>query len=317
MIRIVIIVVAAAFALLAAREPDPRLRAALDALTPHVHEIEGADGGFYCPMDPDIRASKSGTCPRCGMNLVRGYPDLVEYPLDLQMTPPAPRPNEPTRLTFGLTDPRTSERARRFEVVHEKLYHVFVVSDDLSFFLHTHPERSADEDFHLDVKFPKPGMYRVLSDFYPSGGGPQLIVNTLFVPGVQSTSSLERVRRDLDPKQTENAHVELKIETSAVAGARTLLRFKLSPAEGLEPYLGAWGHVLAASGDLVDMIHAHPLSATDDKSGKDLAFNMAFPRSGIYRVWLQFQRQGVVNTAAFNIPVTENGHWRDFAVAAK
>ena len=36
---------------------------------------------------------------------------------------------------------------------------------------------------------------------------------------------------------------------------------------------------------------------------KQIQFNMIFPRAGIYRVWVQFQRKGVVNTVAFNIPV--------------
>jgi hypothetical protein len=30
---------------------------------------------------------------------------------------------------------------------------------------------------------------------------------------------------------------------------------------------------------------------------------MLFPRAGIYRVWVQSQRKGVVNTVAFNVPV--------------
>ena len=37
--------------------------------------------------------------------------------------------------------------------------------------------------FRLAVNFPKPGMYRVLNDFYPKGGTPQLNANTLLVSG--------------------------------------------------------------------------------------------------------------------------------------
>ncbi len=60
--------------------------------------------------------------------------------------------------------------------------------------------------------------------------------------------------------------------------------------------------MLAVSEDLVDMIHSHPFIAD---GGPNVQFNMIFPRQGIYRVWVQFQRKGVVNTVAFNIPVTE------------
>jgi len=306
MTRITVIVVAAVFSLLAARTPDPRVRAALDALSPHTHDIDDStESGFYCPMDPDVRSPKAGHCVRCGMALVRGAPDLVEYPLDLHIEPVVPRPADLTRLTFALTDPRTQQSVHRFEVVHEKLYHAFVVSEDLSFFLHAHPERSGDDDFHLDVRFPKPGMYRVLSDFYPAGGTPQLIANTVIIPGGAWDPKTANLQADLSPKRTENASVELKVQSLNVAGARTSLRFLLMPADGLEPYLGTWGHLLTASADLIDMVHGHPLSATDMRAGKELEFNMAFPRPGVYRVWLQFQRLGVVNTVAFNIPVDQ------------
>jgi hypothetical protein len=67
--------------------------------------------------------------------------------------------------------------------------------------------------------------------------------------------------------------------------------------------------MLAASADLIDMVHGHPTAAIDDSGGgaKDLQFDMAFPRSGVYRIWVQFQRLGVVNTVAFNVPVEEPG----------
>jgi hypothetical protein len=92
-----------------------------------------------------------------------------------------------------------------------------------------------------------------------------------------------------------------------LAGFKTIMFFKLTPNEGIEQYIGAWAHMMAASNDLIDMIHTHPIYVTDPDEGayKQIQINMIFPRPGIYRVWVQFQRKGVVNTVAFNIPVDE------------
>jgi hypothetical protein len=37
-----------------------------------------------------------------------------------------------------------------------------------------------------------------------------------------------------------------------------------------------------------------------------MLFQTTFPRRGIYRVWVQVQRKGVVNIVAFNVPVQED-----------
>jgi hypothetical protein len=87
-----------------------------------------------------------------------------------------------------------------------------------------------------------------------------------------------------------------------IVGLKTLLFFKISPVDGLEKYIGAWGHMLAASDDLIDMIHDHPFIAD---GGPKMQFNIIFPRARIYKIWVQFQRKGVVNTASFTVPVSE------------
>jgi len=306
MARLTIILAVAMFCFITARPPDPRMLAAIEALDiNHRHELEAEpDGSYYCPMDPDIRSVRPGRCSRCGMGLVEGAPDLLEYPLDLQVMPPSPRVAEPTRLTFALTDPRTHQPVRSFQLMHEKQYHAFVVSEDLSFFIHAHPERARnDADFHLDVRFPKPGLYRVLSDFYPVGGTPQLITNTVIVPGDASHNPPPQLTVDIAPKNTANARVTLASgATDIVAGQPASLDFRVGPLDGLEPYLGAWGHMLAASADLIDIEHHHPTSTADGKE-KEMRFDLIFPRAGMYRVWVQFQRKGVVNTVAFDVPV--------------
>jgi len=261
-----VILAVAAFSLYTTPPQNPRVLAALDALSSrHSHQVRGdTDGSFYCPMEPDIRSNQAGKCPRCGMTLIEGVPDILEYPVDLSLDPAVPHPNELTRLTFGLIDPRTERAVRKLEVVHEKLYHVFVVSQDLSFFLHTHPERNGDEDFHLDVRLPKPGLYRVLSDFYPSGATPQLITNTLIVAGEEAAMHSARIQADLSPKTTENARVDLMLSPSHVVARQDVsMVFRVTPEQGVEQYLGAWAHMLAASADLVDMTHNHPIAAAD------------------------------------------------------
>ena len=102
--------------------------------------------------------------------LVAGIPDPTEYHLDLDRDAEAGASRgERVRLTFEVFDPWKDRPVEKFTVVHEKLFHAFIVSRDLQFFVHDHPtwENGA---FHYDIAFPKPGMYRVLGDFYPGGG---------------------------------------------------------------------------------------------------------------------------------------------------
>jgi hypothetical protein len=256
---------------------------------------------YVCPMDKDVRAAAPGKCPRCGMKLVPGIADPVEYPLSLTLSPRAPRAGAAMEMSFHIRDPKTGAPVTRFETIHEKLFHLFVVSENLEFFLHDHPVPSANGTFRYATRLPDAGMYRVLADYYPTGGTPQLTAKTILLPGAAPPPV--PLRPDREPKHAANLEVELATDPKEpVAGLKTMLFFRVKPAEGLEQYLGAWGHMLAASGDLVDMIHTHPFLAD---GGPQIQFNMIFPRPGVYRVWTQMQRRGVVNTVAFNVPVSE------------
>jgi Heavy metal binding domain len=259
------------------------------------------DKVFICPMDPDVRSNQPGTCRRCGMKLREGIPEPVEFHMDLTLNPRAVKPGQPEQLKFSVHDPWKDRPVKDFQIVHEKLFHMFVVSQDLQFFVHDHPVFQPDGDFLFSLVFPKPGMYRVLGDFYPDGATPQLIAKTILVPGMAPPAVSPP--RDYSPKQTENLEVEMTTDPpQPVAAQKTLIYFHLTPADGLEKYIGAWAHMLAASDDLIDLIHTHPFLAD---GGPQLEFTMDFPRARTYRIWVQFQRMGVVNTAHFDIPVKE------------
>jgi len=259
------------------------------------------DKVYVCPMDPDVRSSREGVCSRCGMKLVAGLPDPVEYAMDLTITPHKLAPGQKATLDFVVKDPWKGRPVKNFQVVHEKLFHMFVVSQDLQVFVHDHPVLQPDGSFLYDFAFPQPGMYRVLGDVYPDGATPQLITKTVIVPG--PAPAPVKLARDYSTKDSGNMQVALTTDPpQPIAGQKTQMYFRLNPADGLEKYLGAWAHMLAGSDDLIDLIHTHPLIAD---GGPQVQFSLVFPRARTYRVWVQFQRKGVVNTAHFDVPVAE------------
>jgi hypothetical protein len=254
-------------------------------------------GDWRCPMDPDIRESKPGVCPRCGMTLVLHVPDRVEYSLEVSQSPAALRPGDSATLTFRALDPVSGRQATKFEIVHEKLIHLFLVNENLEFFAHIHPVIQPDGSFKVSVTLPFSGMYRMLADYYPSGSVPQLSLDTVYVSGPPQPAHLDV---SLAPCKSVNLTASLRMDPEApIAGLETKLFFTLDPAEGLEKYLGAWGHMLAASEDLIDLLHLHPFLA----NGGSVQFNIIFPRAGLYKIWTQFQREGEVNTVVFTVPV--------------
>jgi hypothetical protein len=257
----------------------------------------GANKDWMCPMDADVRSEKPGVCPRCGMKLVLKIPDRVEFPLEVLCSPEPAQPGQPLELTFHILNPETNKLVNQFEIVHEKLIHLFVVSENLEYFAHDHPVLQSDGSFKLMLKLPYGGMYRLLADFYPSAGVPQLAVNTIFLAG---SAPAANVLPSLAPSRAKNLTATLRSEPAALlAGLESRLTFSLNPADDLQTYLGAWGHMLIASSDLIDLLHIHPFLV----KGGEIQFNIIFPRPGLYRIWTQFQRSGEVNTTVFTVPV--------------
>lgn len=266
--------------------------------TAKVAEPQAEPDDWVCPMHPDYRASSPGVCPRCGMRLVPGIPDRIELPLELTHVPAVLRPGENATSRLRVLQPASRAVERHFQIVHEKLMHVFLVSESLEYFAHLHPTLQDDGTFVLPVCLPEGGMYRLLADFYPAGSVPQLAVATFFLTGKGSPQHLVP---DTAPYRAANLTAALRLEPpNPVAGFLTRLNFTLDPAEGMERYLGAWAHMLVASGDLIDMIHTHPF-LSDER--QHMQFNLIFPRPGMYRVWTQFQRLGIVNTIQFTLSV--------------
>lgn len=191
----------------------------------------------------------------------------------------------------------------RYDVAHEKRMHLIVVRRDTAQFQHIHPRMAADGTWTVPLSVAKAGSYRAFADFVPSGGQPMTLGVDLAVPG------------DFRPVDHEPSRV------AEVDGYRVRLDGELRPDQpstvtvtvtkngrevtDLQPYLGAYGHLVALrEGDLA-YLHVHPDGVPGDgrtAAGPTVTFHAEVPSRGSYRLFLDFQHEGTVRTAEFTVP---------------
>lgn len=271
---------------------------------------------YMCPMHPDVTSREPSTCSRCGMKLVPGDPwSEREYKLDVAVMPAAPRPGAPARLQLTVRDPESNAAIGEFAVVHDKRFHLFVVSQDLEDFAHIHPEQAADGSWTIDHTLRRPGYYRIYADFLPAGGTPQVLARTLATAAHDGdlSDAIPTLKPDTGfSKNADGITVRLAVLPSLpiIAGRLIKLQYHLTdggePVTDLEPYLAAWGHTLILSEDGLEYVHAHPIEylpadATNVAGGPTVTFEATFPKPGRYRLWTQFKRRGSVSTTSFTV----------------
>jgi len=88
-----------------AREPASEPVAAAADDTPAEHALKHASATYRCPMHPEVVRDAPGTCPICGMTLVKVEPEPVAQPESAADTSPAQRllyyrhPHDPARTS--------------------------------------------------------------------------------------------------------------------------------------------------------------------------------------------------------------------------
>jgi len=290
---------------------------------------------YLCPMHPDYTVDIEGKCPRCGMALVRAAAyDVRDYRLDFRTTPSVVVAGRKATLRFKISHPAFDATIEKFEVVHDKQYHLFVISQDMEHFEHIHPEQHPDGTWTIDVTLPKPGYYKVLSDFLPSGGSTQFIprpVVTAGYTGDLAADSAHLVADTVHKKSINDVTADVSFDPPTfAAGLYGHLNFRLTdtstglPITDLQTYLGAFGHTLIMSEDMADYVHSHPIdiSSSSEESGPkqfmlpigvdpetlrggpDVTFEGLMPKPGLYRAWTQFRRNNKLYTFATTFRVT-------------
>ncbi|GLY96228.1 hypothetical protein [Actinoplanes sp. NBRC 103695] len=189
-----------------------------------------------------------------------------------------------------------------FAVVHDKPLHLIVIRRDLSGFQHVHPTMAADGTWSIPLTLAQPGSYRAVADFTAIVGGQQVPVTLgadLTVPG-----DYRPVPLPAPVQQATTGEFQVAYEGRPQIGVTQPLFMAVTSAgrpATLEPYLGAFGHlVVMREGDL-GYVHVHPEATLVDGKVK---FWLAAPGPGRYRMFFDFQVAGKVHTASWTAVVS-------------
>jgi hypothetical protein len=207
---------------------------------------------------------------------------------------------EATPVSFRVLGP-DGDPVTAYDVSHDEDLHLIAVRRDLSGFQHVHPELAADGTWSVPLSL-TPGEWRLFADFVPSGRGDNLTLGTdLAVAGDYAPQPL--------PAPSLTAEVDgytVTLDGELVRGRESELTLSVSrdgrPVTDLQPYLAAYGHLVALrDGDLA-YLHVHPAGEPGDgvtAPGPEITFFTTAPSAGTYRLFLDFQHGGVVRTAEF------------------
>ncbi len=210
-----------------------------------------------------------------------------------------------TDFSFTVTDP-AGEPLMAYEQTHEKDLHLIAVRRDMADFQHVHPVLAEDGTWTVSLDLPVAGTYRVFADFAPEGLGRTLVLGTdIAVAGEFAPAALPLPATTSTPDG-----YEVTLDGDVTAGTESDLSFTVSrngqEVTDLDPYLGAFGHLVSLRlGDLA-YLHTHPAeeAGAGDRGGPAVEFGTEFPTPGTYRLFLDFQHEGAVHTAEFTVIVS-------------
>ncbi len=190
---------------------------------------------------------------------------------------------------------------REFDVEHDRRMHLIVVRRDLSGFQHLHPTMSVDGIWSAGLALPAAGRYRVFADFKHEGRN-ETLAGDLNVGGSFDPVALPAQT----PRATTTGGYAVRIDAGRpTAGAEAALSFDVTRAgrpATVEPYLGARGHLVALRASDLAFLHVHPTDSPRANGGR-VRFATTFATAGRYRLFLQFNHQASVRTAAFTVGV--------------
>ena len=224
--------------------------------------------------------------------------------LDVIATPRHPVAGEPVELELRVRLANSFElrEVTDFDVQHEKLMHLFIVSQDLAEFAHEHPVPAGPGLFRLTYRFPRAGRYRIFADVAPKDAGSQILSSPIVVGEGRGAAPTPAPLRAPGTRAVLTTPEGGLPRGRTVIVTATLTDERGRPVDDLEPWLGALGHLLLVHQDGETFAHAHP-DERERGVGRDgrIPFLVRVSKPGPYKGWLQFQRKGKVETVEVSL----------------
>lgn len=209
---------------------------------------------------------------------------------------------DPVLLTINISK---DDKAAELEIVHEKELHLIVVNDALTWFHHLHPQKQGTGKYTVTEIFPEGGKYLLYADFKAVDDLQKVSMQEIFVSGdsllkpdmhntkwISETYGLTATLVNGDDFRTNrNQKLEITVEKDG----------KHFSVQDFENYLGATAHIVVIANDDKEFLHIHPGS----NEIIPILGEVHFTKSGLYRVWVQFQISEKIHTVDFTVQVGE------------
>ncbi len=237
----------------------------------------------------------------------------VSYDVNLQYDRQIPESGKSAKLSVYITEQQSGDVIQEFETIHDKLMHIIIVGEDLSYFAHIHPTfEDRNNTFTISHTFPEAGKYKIWVDFKPKNGSQTLTAFSSNVTGNPIHKHIPITNDKQHAKEIDGKYqISLTIPKEIRANSDVDIAFSISniighPITDLEPLMGAGGHSVIISDDIQEFLHVHSSEEVDYtwKGGPTVHFKTRFPSPSLYKVWGQFQHQGRIITADFVLEVT-------------
>ncbi|MEV0972573.1 hypothetical protein [Microtetraspora glauca] len=274
------------------------------------HAVHGANDGDHSDAGDAGDAGKAPTgstqANPAGSASVPGGLQVSQNGYTLTPLTTTVEPGETTDFRFTVTGP-DGRPVTGYQVRHDKKLHFILVSRDLAQFRHLHPVEAGGGVWSVPLTLPSAGAYRMFADFAPDGGSGMTLGADLYAAGDYAPKAL--------PSAARTATVDgytVTLDGDLVPGRASRITLKISkdgePVTDLQPYLGAYGHLVALRGGDLAYLHVHPDGEPGDgrtRPGPEIVFYAEVPSRGDYRLFLDFQHKGEVRTADFTVRAGE------------
>lgn len=292
-------------------------------------EVAAPGAKYICPMNCEKGKTydQAGACPVCHMDLepikAEVEANKAEYFTEFVSNPAQLELGKPALLSFTPKMKGNESAPVPLDLVHEKKMHLILVSDDLSWFDHIHPEYQAKGSYDIKVlgkgetftngrghdqtRFDAGGKYWAFTDYKPLNGLNQVNKTELNVHGAPAKTiayTQEKMIATIDgyTLTMEAGHGGTGFTTGSQQHIPVMIKQggkAIDPAT-FENYLGEKAHLVLVEVNSKEFVHTHPAA-----EGGKLDIHTTFSKPGTYRGWLQFQTNAKVHTADFVLNVKE------------